>query len=1221
MLLATNMDRAHISTTSVAHHESTQNDISLTPTQQTSTYFVDNIHCPSCVTHAQEVLLPIAGVHRVDVSIINHKINVQHDIKVATLVTNALLEAAFEVSHITIIDDKGQIIDSYDLESVQSSAQHRRVPVFMSKAQRKHLANCAVCQQDKSNQSLLTRSWLALSNMSRKRKASFGREHSLDLERGQSSSTDSTEKGILDEIVDDEAPDGRHTALVSITGMTCATCTNSVRDALKRLDFIDEVNVNLLANNAKVSFRGPRSNAAKVAEAIEDAGFDAYLDEVHSTETSPKRPAGFDAVFSIAGMTCGSCVATITKGLEAVAGVQSVHVDLLSNSAKVKLTSKDKVDVVLEEIDNLGFDGTLVEIKGDGSDDINDPGYQRTVEYAITGMYCPLCPSNIMNALSGTYGKDLTVLQPPTLQKPRITVKYRPLLHPRLNIRYIKSLIESVDPAIAATVYRPPTVEERSHIIAKKETSRIMRHLLFTFIAAIPSFIIGIVFMSLVKPTDGTRLWLQEPIWVGNAMRQDWIMFLMTTPVMFYGANIFHTRALHEIWSIWRPQSKVPIFRRFYRFGSMNLLISAGTSVAYFSSVAILAMDASMPRMPVGDEMRRSTTYFDTVTFLSLFILAGKWLQAYSKSKTGDAVAMLGKLRPTEALLVETSSLDEDAGKPYIKSIPIDLLELGDVVSIPRGASPPTDGVVSQDGTFLFDESSLTGESRPVRKVQGDTILTGSVNISDPVRVVAKELGGRSMLDQIISVVRDGQSKRAPVERYADTITSYFTPIITLIAITTWTVWLALGYSGALPIAWLDNVEGGWAFWSVEFAIAVFVVACPCGLGLAAPTALFVGGGLAAKAGILVQGGGEAFQEASRINAIVFDKTGTLTEGKMRVTEMVRLDNEADERLMLALTKALEESSTHPIAKAIVQYCEQKLGSPGVSTDNIDLKELSGQGMRGTFTVDGQRYEAAVGNERLISTLDNETAEPVSSNAFLAPELNRLQSTGASTAILAIKPLESSSHWRAAAIFAITDPLRPEAPHVLNKLRQSGIEVHMCTGDNLTTALAIASQLSIPSDRVRANVLPQDKASYIAELQRPASSSTAKPPRRIIAFVGDGTNDTPALTTADVSIALSTGSDIAMTSASFILLNPSLTTILTLVRLAHRVFLRVRLNFAWAAIYNLALVPVAAGVFFPVGHWRLNPVWASAAMAGSSISVVASSLALKFPEISFRRRR
>lgn len=1191
--------------------------------QQITTLFVNNTHCPSCVAYAQDVLRPSAGVHRVDVSLISHRIIVRHDVGIAEVVAKALADAAFEVHHITTSDIDGHIIVSYDVHTAKSDSRHRPFSLFSSRAQRRHIANCAACREEKSNRNLLVRSRLALSRWYAGRSIVSAQEQTSDLERGGFSSTEANEKQKQDNRLHEEGQEGQYVAMVSISGMTCVSCTNSVTDAVRQLKFVDDVSVNLLTNNAKISLHGPRSNAEKIVEAVENIGFDCSLDEVQNTDAKSDTATGFDAVFSLERMTCGSCVATVTEGLKEVDGVESVNVDLLSNSAKAKLISRDQVDAVLEKLGDLGFDGTLVQLKEDRIDQPNTSESTRTVEYVITGMYCPLCPSNIINTLTDAVGEDLAILQSPTLQTPRIVVRYRPLLHARLNIRYIKSLIESVDPAIASSIYHAASIEERSHDIAKRETRRIMRHLAFTFVAAIPTFIIAIVFTTLVKPNDTTRLWLQEPIWIGNTMRQDWAMFLLTTPVMFYGANVFHTRALREIWFTWRPRSKAPFLRRFYRFGSMNLLISAGTSVAYFSSVAILAMDASMPRGPGDGEMRRSTTYFDIVTFLSLFILAGKWLQAYSKSKTGDAIAMLGKLRPTEALLVEIPThIDGQQVKPRIKSIPIDLLEIGDVVSIPRGASPPTDGVVSQDGSFLFDESSLTGESRPVRKVQGDTILTGSVNVADPVRVVVKELGGRSMLDQIISVVREGQSKRAPVERYADTITSHFTPIITLIAILTWTVWLALGYSGKLPLAWRDTTQGGWAFWSVEFAIAVFVVACPCGLALAAPTALFVGGGLAAKAGILVQGGGEAFQEASRLDAIVFDKTGTLTEGKMRVTEMVKLDGTAQdtkeqERLVLALTKALEESSTHPIAKAIVQYCEQKLEDQDLSVTNLELKEVSGQGMRGKFEESGQKFEAAIGNERLLRGLQPDTAA-TGDNTFVTAELSRLRSTGASTALLVIRPLDCGSPWHPTVMFAVTDPLRAHASQVLNKLRQSGVDVHMCTGDNRTTALAIASQLSIPSDRVRADVLPQDKAHYIEELQH-TSGTNGK--RRIIGFVGDGTNDTPALTAADVSIAMASGSDIAVTAASFILLNSELQTILTLVRLAKRVFLRIKLNFAWAAVYNLALVPVAAGVLFPVGHWRLNPVWASAAMAGSSVSVVLSSLALRLPGISFRRKQ
>jgi P-type Cu+ transporter len=341
----------------------------------------------------------------------------------------------------------------------------------------------------------------------------------------------------------------------------------------------------------------------------------------------------------------------------------------------------------------------------------------------------------------------------------------------------------------------------------------------------------------------------------------------------------------------------------------------------------------------------------------------------------------------------------------------------------------------------------------------------------------------------------------------------------------------------------------------------------------------------------------------------------------------------------------LEESSTHPIAKAIVTYCTDKPSDGAVVPDEI--KEIPGKGMTGTFTFKSgstaKKYEVALGNESLIAFLNGSghpqdvegmpggTVSPPTATSpsfsYLSPLIVKHQALGHSTAIFGIRKIAanreedlSSSSYSAVAVFAIADPIRAEAPEVLQSLRDAGLEVHMCTGDNQTTALAIASQLHIPASNVRAGVLPQDKAGYIRELQASLQGSGAENKRKIVAFVGDGTNDTPALAAADVSIALSSGSDVAITTASFILLNSDLKTILALVRLAKRVFLRVKLNFAWAAVYNLCLVPVAAGVFFPIGAnshssgWRLSPVWASVAMAASSVSVVASSLALRLPE-------
>ncbi len=481
----------------------------------------------------------------------------------------------------------------------------------------------------------------------------------------------------------------------------------------------------------------------------------------------------------------------------------------------------------------------------------------------------------------------------------------------------------------------------------------------------------------------------------------------------------------------------------------MNLLISAATMVAYFSSLAVLIVEANAK--PMQDESHRpSQTYFDTVTFLTFFILIGRYLEAYSKSKTGDAVSALSEMRPSDALLLENE----------LKKIPVDLLEVGDAVQIPHGHSPPTDGMIEQDGTFLFDESSLTGESKPVQKVKGDTVYTGTVNMSDPVRIKVTETGGTSMLDRIISVVREGQAKRAPIERFADLLTGYFVPVITLLAITTWLIWLGLGLSGRLPESWRDIEQGGWAFWSLEFAIAVFVVACPCGIGLAAPTALFVGGGLAAKRGILVQGGGEAFQEASKLDTIVFDKTGTLTQGQMKVTAFEPISDLLGVDLILGMTRTLEEVSTHPVAKAIMNYCE----APNVHFEQVEVTEVPGLGMKGRFVInDGFKsvtYETVIGNEKLLRSL-NDSSEKEASNGpgfYLAQLLQKHQLLGQSTAIVAVRLADqslattSSTLFSAVAMFAIADPIRPEAPEVLRSLHDRGLEVHMCTGDNQTTA-------------------------------------------------------------------------------------------------------------------------------------------------------------------------
>ncbi|THY64505.1 heavy metal translocatin [Aureobasidium pullulans] len=1149
-----------------------------------------NLHCPSCVAHVQDVLAPLPGILCAEeISLINQTIRVEFDSTIANhqSIIKTLVGAAFEIEHVALYDQLGRRIRDYDYDENHHYANSSGRPL------QEHIDNCDACRDGSSGQ------------------------HDLKVQPTDSTSSKTPSDqnpAVID--IEDSSP---YTALLSIEGMSCGSCSGKITSGLQELPFVSEATIDLLTNSGSVNFQG-KSNVDFLLGKVKDLGYDATLVELVEPKSEPHGV--YTASLSIEGMSCGSCSGKITAGLERLPFVTNVNIDLLSNSGTIAFSGeKTNLNSIIQNISDAGYRATVVNVK--------DPVLQRVpeervVEIQVTGLHCIRCPERIVGALESLRSKaesGFHITKQPTLREPRVQIKYKPSPTTGLTTRAFIATLQAVDPAFSVSVYHPPTIEERSRLIQHQERKSILWRMIFAGIVAIPSLIIGVIYMSLVPSDNPTRIWWEEPIWAGNAMRLEWALLIMTTPVMIFGTDIFHRRAYKEIWAMWKPGSRVPMLRRFYRFGSMNMLISVGTTVAYFSSLAVLIMNATQKEMHHG--MRMSASYFDVITFLTFFILIGRYLEAYSKAKTGDAVTMLGRLRPSEALLFGD---DGDTQK-----VPVDQLEVGDVVKIPQGHSPPADGIVEQSGSFSFDESSLTGESKPVRKSQGDTVFTGTVNVADPVAIRVTEIGGTSMLDQIIEVVRGGQSKRAPIERFADVLTGYFVPVVTILAIVTWITWLSLGLSGRLPVAWLDAAQGGWPFWSLEFAIAVFVVACPCGIGLAAPTALFVGGGLAAKQGILVQGGGQAFQEASNLNTIVFDKTGTLTQGQMKVTDFEQLLPDLSKDSIFAMARFMENMSSHPIAQAITAFCGSSTGDSVVS----DLREIPGHGMSAKFTLKSnsgkqQTVAAAIGNSRLLDLLNSDDedkgtttssssidkTDTTTSGSTLQQALHRHQVQGHSVAVFAIR---QSDRYEAAGIFALSDPLRPEAAEVVTSLRELGLSVHLCTGDNATTAHAIAKQLDIPVENVRAGVLPQGKAEYIHELQHPPGDG-----RRLVAFTGDGLNDTPALTAADVSISLSSGSDIAINASSFILLNSHLGAIYTLFTLSKRVFLRVKINFFWAGIYNITLIPIAAGILYTIGAsdtepgWRMSPVWAAVAMAGSSVSVVLSSLALKLPEIRLR---
>lgn len=870
----------------------------------------------------------------------------------------------------------------------------------------------------------------------------------------------------------------------------------------------------------------------------------------------------------------------------------------------------------------------------------------------------------------------MTLITPISLESPTLKLSYTPKV-PKFTIRSIVNAIENATIVPSAStessnthrefnvkIIHPLTLEQRSKLIAKRERTRLVYRAIFVIIVAIPTFIIGIVSMALLPSSNSFRQFLHEPMWAGNVSRDTWALLFMATPVYFYGADTFHTRAIKEVRSLWKKN--VPWTRRIFKFGSMNLLMSLGTTVAYFASIALIILAAQSQPAHHNDGSGKSgytTTYFDSVVFLTMFLLLGRLLEAFSKSKAESAVSLLAALRPNVVRLIQEVELlddttqtgdisdadtEENSHEEKYKfgqdvEISTDLIERGDFIRILPGMSPPADSIIVS-GETAFDESALTGESIPLVRGIGDIVYAGTVNTgtkSIVARISASE--GHSMLDQIVDAVREGQLHRAPIERFADKLTGVFVPIVTFLAIITWVIWLSLGYSGALPKSYMDIDLGGWAVWSLQFSLSVFVVACPCGIGLAAPTALYVGTGLAAKNGILVKGGGEAFQEGANIDVVCFDKTGTLTYGgDPKVTNVQALIESEPQLLLLKLVDELEAGTTHPLGIAVRKYYKQASENSELEYDFqvSNIEEISGRGLKGIIS-NSTITEAIVGNEKFLKEHDV---------AIDSSIIHEWKEEGKSIILLAIKKPSVSESFLPALAIAVADEIRPEASGVISALQNLNIDTWMITGDNEVTGKAVARQVGIPPEHVIAEVLPKEKAEKIKWLQRQphttkSNKSTGKskeedkPARSIVAMVGDGVNDAPSLAAADVGIAIGSGSDIAMSSAKFVLLktgsigekksanntnsvgtalSPSsasgtyLNSILVLIDLSRKVFRRVKFNFAWALVYNCIAIPIAAGVIYPYKNSRLDPVWASLAMALSSISVISSSLLLKF---------
>ena len=593
---------------------------------------------------------------------------------------------------------------------------------------------------------------------------------------------------------------------------------------------------------------------------------------------------------------------------------------------------------------------------------------------------------------------------------------------------------------------------------------------------------------------------------------------------------------------------------RFFRYGKANMdtLIGIGTFVAFLYSFIITAFEESL-RQYINVEY----IYYDVTIVVIAFITLGKYLEARSKLKTGDAIEKLLGLQAKSALVIRDGKEME---------ISINEVKHGDFIIVKPGGKIPVDGVVIKGVSFV-DESMITGEPMPVEKKAGDSVVAGTINTNSAFTFKVTKVGSETLLAHIVKMVQEAQGSKAPIQALADKISSVFVPVVLVISFVALLTWLTvgtyyLGFSQAL------------SFGLTSF-VGILVIACPCALGLATPTAIIVGVGKGAREGILIKDAA-TLEKLYKVNTIVVDKTGTITKGKAELTSIKNYSKLDDEKVVFILA-SLEKNSEHPIAYAITKYAKDK----SIKVQEVQKFEIiKGKGLKGI--IDNIEYFA--GNTKLVFDLK------------LSFDMNTLQAEtvqGKTPVILATKK-------EIIAVIMIADAIKPEAVEAISNLHKLGIKTVMLTGDNKNTANAIAKEVGI--DEVVAEVLPEDKLKTIKELQKNG---------RIVAMAGDGVNDAPALAQADVGIAMGTGTDVAIETAGITLLHGDISKLVKAIKLSKMTMRGIKQNLFWAFIYNLAGIPLAAGLFFPIFGWTLSPVFAGLAMAFSSVSVVGNSLRIK----------
>ena len=731
--------------------------------------------------------------------------------------------------------------------------------------------------------------------------------------------------------------------------------------------------------------------------------------------------------------------------------------------------------------------------------------------FSIKGMHCASCVAAIEGSLKKVDGVlEATV----NLATEKAMVTFDP---ERVTDERLRS-------AVSNAGYQALINEEaKTESDEEKEKQKELRDLR---IKVIVSLVLG-----------GLILWGSFPGIIKTApvfLKNFWVQLFLATPVQFWAGFAFYRATISALK---------------HRTANMDTLVAIGTTVAFGYSAFVTVLPQLV--IKIGIE---PMPYFDTGTIIIGLILLGRYFEARAKAGTSEAIKKLIGLQAKTARVVRD-------GKEA--DIPISEVIIGDSIRVRPGEKIPVDGIIT-DGESSIDESMLTGESMPVDKITGNIVVGATMNKTGTFTFNATKIGSETMLAQIIKLVQEAQGSKAPIQRLADSVSSYFVPVVIMLAFLTFAVWYNFGPSPTLLFALLNTV-------------AVLIIACPCAMGLATPTAIMVGTGKGAEHGILIKDA-ESLETAHKIKTIIFDKTGTLTKGQPEVTDIIPIGSISRDEL-LKLAGSIEKGSEHSLAEAIVRAAEAKQ----FMVSKVEkFQAIPGHGVEGV--IDGARV--VFGNKRLM---DKESIDIGSANK----EISGMENNGKTVMMLGIGN-------KLVGLIAVADIIKESAKEGLAALQKLGIEVVMIPGDNQRTATAIGKTLGIT--RILAEVLPDQKEAEVRKIQAEG---------KVVAMVGDGINDAPALAAADVGIAMGSGTDVAIEAADITLINKDLRSIATAIILSKKTMRTIRLNLFWAFGYNVILIPVAMGILYPFFHLLLNPIFASVAMATSSVSVVSNSLLLK----------